>query len=329
MAKQRSGYTKNVVSYVEYDKNVDEGPTFSIKDPFKTTNVDHYYAPPEPPIKTNEINVMVDSAFTRTPPTFKVTDDGSHQNPFSTPTTTKSDFDARRIRYKDPKFAKEKILPSESAYLSNEAHVKGFGTEVDERERFKRASPIPPPDWRDYTATHMSEDGYTRSHHGNILVRAGQASNLDDPDATNLSKEGMDRIRRKDPAMWLRCQDPEWRESTSKIVYRPPHPMSATLSLFRSAAAIGTKEPQGSVRNNKATFADGHDPNPVDRFATETGIKYTPPTTTTNLSTLRCDHMTTSGFVRGNKMDVTLDAPSDEDYVRAPAELYTFIMFST
>ncbi|KAJ3041731.1 hypothetical protein HDV00_008819 [Rhizophlyctis rosea] len=308
MKKFGTGYTKNVVPHVEYDKRVDEGPEFWIENPFETTHTVHFQRPIEStPVVDGTLGVgvdgMVDSAFTRIPPIHKVTDDGSHSKSFNT--TTKTDFNARRLHHKNPKFDKSKISASSTAYLSNMTNITGFG-DVPESERFAKPAPPVPKSWKSYNATHMDDDGYTRSYRPDIFGVADLKAEEVVTDEAVLEK-----IRRKDLGRWAECVDPDSKESTTKLTYRAPHPMARTLKLIHSGVPIGIKEAQGSVRNNnnELQLRESYD---RGRFHTETGDKYITPTQPTPNVTA-CDYMTRSGFTRGNKHEFTFDVPSSDE----------------
>ncbi|KAJ3029752.1 hypothetical protein HK097_005723 [Rhizophlyctis rosea] len=268
MKKFGTGYSRNVVPHVEYDKNVDEGVEFWIENPFETTHGVHFQKPDEStPIVDGTLGVgvdgMVDSAFTRIPPIHKVTDDGSHSNSFTT--TTKTDYNARRLHQKPAKFDKSRIQPSATAYLSNMTNINGFGN-LPESERFAKPPQPTSPSWRSYNPTKIDDDGYTRSYRPDVLgVRSASLNEAEPIDPKELEK-----IRKKDLARFWGIVDPGAKESSSSLTYRAPHPMARTLKLIHSGIPIGMKEPQGSVRNNNNELQVREDKD-GNRFTTETG----------------------------------------------------------
>ncbi|RKO94542.1 hypothetical protein BDK51DRAFT_43158 [Blyttiomyces helicus] len=268
----RTGYTKNVGSFVEYDKKVDEGVEFKIEDAFLSTNLSHYKIPAAPPNyvarRQGYITSLVDSGFTRMPPQWKVTDDGTQHRERNT--EMKNNFDARRFQYKSSLFDKACVLPSNSGYVSDAGHIKNLGSDKDYVDRFKRTVPPREPDWRERDSTRMTEDGYTRSHHRDILKPIRDSEDTGKEEST----VAFEHARKTDPARWVYMQDPEGTLSTSRIVHRPLYPIAETLSLLNSPIRIGNKEAHGSIRNNPVHLPQA-EPNPRERFSTETGLQYT------------------------------------------------------
>ncbi|TPX69411.1 hypothetical protein SpCBS45565_g02420 [Spizellomyces sp. 'palustris'] len=306
LQKPRTGYSINVLPYVEYDKSVDEGPEFDIKEPFGTSHKHHYKAPTTVSPQSGEISTLIDSGFTRMPPKYNVTTDGTTRRDMTS--TMKSSYDSSRLSYKGPHFDKDKVTPSGSAYLSNSGQIQELGTDNDVG-RFERPNRNPPTerDWRNYNTSHMVDDGYTRSHHANILGR-------DDP-ADIFSAKDQERIRKTDPTRWVQMQDPNTSMSTSRMVHRPFHPLYETMTALKlPGTKVGNKEPQGSVRNNPV-YLNGVDIDPRQRFSTETGDRYTYSMPRFTPGTFpKIDGVAKStGFTRGNKFEYTFDVPNDAE----------------
>ncbi|KAI9091269.1 hypothetical protein DFS34DRAFT_635538 [Phlyctochytrium arcticum] len=289
MRKTGTGYSKNVVPYVEYDKQVDEGPEFNIPEPFGTTYGKFFVPPKETTAHAHDLSSLTDTGFTRMPPKYNITKDGSTFRDMHS--TMKTSYDPERLVYKGSRFDRSCIAPSDSAYTTDRGHLESFGngTDTDWIELPKKL-PIAERDWKDYNTTRMDEDGYTRSYHGNILS-----------DNTNEGK----KCPEHDPDSWT---------STTRLVHRNLQPSSNKyLSGQIRDLKIGYKEPQGSVRNNPVYLGD---PvlDPRIRFNTETCERYTAPHQTIIPPIPRLDGTSEkpTGFTRGNKFEYNLDVLNEE-----------------
>ncbi|KAJ3160809.1 hypothetical protein HDU86_008169 [Geranomyces michiganensis] len=284
LRKDRTGFAYNVSPYVEYDKNVDEGPEFRIRKPFGTSHQKHFTAPgvPTPYLPRGmKISVLPDSGFTRTPPKFSVITDPQYNPhvPHPPPTTTMhTSYDAARLRFADSWIDKSRVLPSGSAFVSDAGEIATLGDGPDERFIAPLPSQLPPPNANaaglptaplTSTATRRSDDGYTRSYHGNILA----ASDTGATPAHHASHK-----RRHDITELLYRLDPAGTHSTSSLLHRATAAavMARRASSARSGRAgsaggrkvvVGCKEAQGSVRNNPVVLALPK----TGRYLTETG----------------------------------------------------------
>ncbi|KAI8589396.1 hypothetical protein BDZ88DRAFT_146146 [Geranomyces variabilis] len=316
LRKDRTGFAYNVSPYVEYDKNVDEGPEFRIRKPFGTSHQKHFAAPgvPTPYLPRGvKISALPDSGFTRTPPKFSVTANPKYDPhvPHPPPTTTMhTSYDARRLRFSDPWFDKSRVLPSGSAYLSNAGEIATLGDGPDERFDAPLPSALPDPNARIAAGlptapntTHMSEDGYTRSYHGNILAAS------DKPAHENTTTTS--RKRRHDATERLHQLDPTGTHSTSSLVHRAPamarRPLSAAAQASGRKIIIGCKEAQGSVRNNRVVLAAPKQ----GQYVTETGERFTARTHVPAPVTFTDQHPQATGFTRGNKYAYVAEARND------------------
>ncbi|KAI8826799.1 uncharacterized protein EV422DRAFT_511454 [Fimicolochytrium jonesii] len=301
MRKDSSGYSRNVVPYVEYDKRVDEGPGFNIPNPFETSQKTQFQPPQETDALLNvPISHFTESGFTHMPPKFSVISD-KERHWKTDPSIMKTSYDARRLHLKDSTFDKSHVLHSESGYTNDVGHVKGFGNDVDDRFTTPLSSQTPAPTsrpWYTYKTARMDEDGYTRSHHGNILRDA------DAPRGARAlpSQEELDRTLGRRSAEWAGMVDPGCGRSTYQLHHNRKSVLNPTLAtlLHHPDLALSSKEPQGSVRNNPThIFPDVADS--VGRFKTETGDQFAAPRERRDLGSLEGVEPQLSGFTRGNK----------------------------
>ncbi|KAI8916599.1 hypothetical protein DFJ77DRAFT_345577 [Powellomyces hirtus] len=300
MRKDRTGFAYNVSPFVEYDKNVDEGPKFNIKNPFGTSHQKHYQQPtvPTPSLAHNTtISSLPDSGFTRMPPKFSVVAD--YTKPTHLISEMKQNYDARRLHYKPTQCDKYHTIPSGSAYVSNEGEIRELGAQGVPDDRFKNYPPPPPAparSWQSYNTTRMDEDGYTRSVHGNILQSSMHQGSSGPTYKTH-------RAAAHDPPRWMEKVDPQNIRSTSSLFHSPKHPLLHTLRALhdtsRRGVLVGSKEAQGSVRNNPVYLvAKAADP---AQYSTETGDRFTAQTHVPAPTTFTDQAPQATGFTRGNK----------------------------
>ncbi|KAJ3101696.1 hypothetical protein HDU97_001105 [Phlyctochytrium planicorne] len=311
--RQGTGYSKNVLPYVEYDKEVDEGPTFS-NPQNKSVTMDHYQYPQSnssPLDKDLGIAPMVASGFTRLPK-FSVVDDGTcHHEKVS---QMKSSFSEKRLRFKSPVFEKSNITPSGSAFTNDVGEIKYTG-DMNE-SGFQRVEQTLPPakDWRANIPTNMTDDGYSRSTRPTDPLKGGQ------PDYGNpklLSEKAREFRKRRDPAEWVHEQDPLAKQSLSRVIHVPLDPLGALKSLNDSSAVkVGMKEPTGAVQNNpKYVFVE--EISPSERFSTETERRFKAPIDPFSFNKLKCNYVTESGFTTGNNFRYTNSAKPDHEIYRS------------
>ncbi|KAI8847124.1 hypothetical protein BC829DRAFT_397253 [Chytridium lagenaria] len=285
-----TGYSKNVLPYVEYDRDVDEGKKFSTA-PWQSVTVG--------------ITPMVSSGFTRLPK-FPVTEDGtSHREKES---QMKSSYAEKRLRFKDPIFDKRNIIPCDSAFINDVGEIKSLGTSDDDSKRF---APLPGPsapvDWRTRMPARMKDDGYSRSTRQVDPLKRDPYSLIN----TRLNEDKS--IRRRDPAEWVHSQDPRARQSHSRVIHVPLDPLDAVRAAHDTTTSkIGIKEPTGAVQNNPK-FVFVSEPAPAERFSTETERRFQAPVDPFSYGNVKCDQITNSGFTSGNNFHYTHKAKTDAE----------------
>ncbi|KAJ3214780.1 hypothetical protein HDU67_001225 [Dinochytrium kinnereticum] len=332
--KQGTGYSKNVLPYVEYDKKVDEGPHFS-NPASKSVTIDHYQTPKYPPNALNNpdlgIAPMVSSGFTRLPK-FPVTEDGTNHR--EKESEMKSSYAEKRLRLKTAAFDKRRITSSDSAFVNDVGEIKSLGNPnepdfnryavslaLDLNIEFYDAfiadnisqptpGPNPPPDWRTLAPTKMTDDGYSRSTRPVDPLKRDPDSLINARFAEEKANSG---LRRRDPAEWVHNQDPRAKKSLSRVIHVPLDPLDAVRAAHNpSTAKIGSKEPTGAVQNNPK-FVFVSEPSPAERFSTETERRFQAPVDPFSFNALKCNYVTDSGFTSGNNFHYTPKAKSDSD----------------
>ncbi|KAJ3221996.1 swr complex subunit [Clydaea vesicula] len=129
--KSSSGYSKNVIPFVAYKKEVDENETFNIKEPFLTNYEHDYKTPEEAPVAS--VGVLGYSGFCRIPLSHK--QKAVPNNAFYTSTTHKAHQQGQYTQ-KMPLIDYSKIIPSDSGFTSDVEHILSLGTKGGD-ERFK------------------------------------------------------------------------------------------------------------------------------------------------------------------------------------------------
>ncbi|KAJ3167841.1 hypothetical protein HK101_011694 [Irineochytrium annulatum] len=303
--KQQTGYTKNVLAYVEYDRNVDEGPHFRTE--VATSVTTQEFQRPASRKAKNEfggVANVVDSGFTRLPK-FDVTDDGSHHK--ERDSQMRSSFLSGALNLKPPHWDKHLIVPTESGFVHNAGHLRSIGTGED--ERFPKPEPPKPP--KHYNPTTMVDDSYTRSTRARDELKTDDAGKPIHPRL--LQKPVMEHLRHADLAEWVHRKDVANNKSLSRVVHAPLDSLEAMHSLrAETEVRTGLKEPSGSVRNNPKFFSD-NDPMANERFTTETKHRFQMPVDRFRLGNFTCDMITKSGFTNGNGFQYTKDASSQAE----------------
>ncbi|KAJ3348811.1 hypothetical protein HDU83_001013 [Entophlyctis luteolus] len=261
--KQRTGYTKNLAAFVEYDKNVDESADFFIQDPFLTAHCADYRRPPAPKSFLANPNAgitpMVPSGFTRLP-IFNVTQDGSSKFNKDKETAMKASYPDGQLQFKTTYVNKKTILPSATAYISDEGEIKSLGDLVAVSETGRVCDPqhpalgVPEKPWL-FGATipdTVRPDGYSRSTRPKdpLLADYPTSTSFPAPHRRLSPAADMDRIRHVDLAEWVHRSDPGAKSSFSRIVHPPMDLMANIKSLADGKTRIGLKEPTGGVLNN-------------------------------------------------------------------------------
>ncbi|KAI9204161.1 uncharacterized protein BJ171DRAFT_599345 [Polychytrium aggregatum] len=301
MQKQRTGYTKNLVPFVRYNKSVDEGPhlQFQVGNPFVSTHTTFFASPSSPrdyiAEGDNNINMVIESGFTRLPK-WKVTDDGT--KPVEKRSTTKSHHEHSYLHFKEASHNKSKIIPSATAYISDEANIKDLGN-GEVFDRFYRPPRPTEPSWRDFNTTHMKESGYSRSTFKDaVKLRPGVEMDLN---PAQFPAHITERIKKNDPTRWVHLVDKQARTNVSRILHDAPDPsMALARELRQGPIEIGSKEPTGGVRNNPK-FIYEPEPAPVERFSTESGRRFAAPRESFDPNNFKCDKIVKSGFSDGNR----------------------------
>ncbi|KAI9353323.1 hypothetical protein DFJ73DRAFT_828213 [Zopfochytrium polystomum] len=317
--RRRTGYTKNVIPHVNYDKDVDESDAFRIVDPFKTRTVLDYVSPPRPGNLDTEqgVNAPVESGFTRLPK-FKVTEDGTNHREKKSQMKTSYD---QGLTFKASEVSKGTIIPSTTAYISDAGEIKELGSvwaayacdptlgkSVAHAKALAAVADTTP---RPENPTKMTENGFCRSHRHRNMLRADHEilGAPGSPDPRDTDAVFLEALRHRDLAEWVQKRDPATLRGLSRIVHQlgDVAPIRASQSI-----RIGLKEPTGAVQNNdKYTHVD--DPDPIGRLATETGLRYQPPKDRYEAKQAKCNTIALSGFSRGNEFRYRLDAPRTQD----------------
>ncbi|KAJ3142008.1 hypothetical protein HK100_003871, partial [Physocladia obscura] len=289
--KQRTGYSKNQIAFVQYDKKIDESPDFFIDHPFLTKNSTDYSRPSPPKnYLTNPkagITPMVDSGFTRLP-SFNVTRDNSDKFNDDKETLMKASYPDGQLQFKESRVNKQAILPSVTAYISDEGEIKSIGNPeaVSETERFHKPSITgDEKPWKYTRPAVMRADGYTRS------TRPKNPLQVDNGGSAGVGVRAiqprlllptqLEKVKHRDLAEWVHRVDLNADFSFSRfgIVHPPLDLMTSIKNVSTSAGGlavqlqppprIGLKEPTGGVQNNPK-FVFIPEPNAAERFLTET-----------------------------------------------------------
>ncbi|KAJ3324536.1 hypothetical protein HDU76_013383 [Blyttiomyces sp. JEL0837] len=316
--KPRTGYSKNVVSFVEYDVNVDEGPEFSIKRPLVSRNTEDYRLPGRPKNYLDNpsagLNSVVDSGFTRFP-RFKVTDDGTNHK--ERQSQMKSCYIDGKLSFKDSNVDKGLIIPTVSAYISDAGEITTLGypdepqgrREVVEHHLIYKPliSPKPKSGNQKSTGDAIRDDGFSRS------TRRQDPLKYDQIDALEASKVlDVEKLRHADLAEWVHHEDPLAKYSSSRVIHVPMDGLTSFKSVNRNnSVKVGIKEATGGVRNNPK-FIFKEEPCPVERFATETNRQYQSPKVYAKKLNIKCDQLVKSGFSDVNHFKYIFPAKSDE-----------------
>ncbi|KAJ3417344.1 hypothetical protein HDV05_004809 [Chytridiales sp. JEL 0842] len=309
--KRGSGYTRNLVPHIDYDRNVDESDAFRIQEPYRTVTVDHYKAPPKPNLKDQSgLSTLVESGFTRLPK-FKVTEDGTVLK--DKKSQMKASYNETGLRFKDAYADKSRILPSETAYTEDCGQIQSLGnlTVFTEADRFK---PKTPPST--YSATvkpnlntnPTAEDGFSRS---GVPLSRRLGCNGSNSHEKQMKGTQLEVLKHKDLAEWVQKVDPTAKQSLSRAVHVPLDALhTLTAAQNGEKQRIGWKEPTGAVHNNPK-FIPLVDPSPAERFSTETIRRFQPPKDLLTLRKFQVDHISKSGFADGNRFTYTNSAKSD------------------
>ncbi|KAJ3112722.1 EF-hand calcium-binding domain-containing protein 5 [Phlyctochytrium bullatum] len=207
----------------------------------------------------------------------------------------KTSFAEKRLSYKDSKFNKVNVIPSTSAFISDAGELKEIGNSKTIKEESTPAG-AKSQDWKELRAISMKEDGYSRS------TRPADPLKSDNESAgiVPLSPVREYSLRRRDLAEWVHVKDPHAQKSLSRSVHVALDPLDAVkIAHNKEESRIGTKEPTGAVNNNPK-FVYVAEPNVVERFTTETDIRFKPPVDPFKLSTMKCNSVQGSGFTSGN-----------------------------
>ncbi|KAJ3259795.1 hypothetical protein HK103_001686 [Boothiomyces macroporosus] len=258
--KQQTGYSKNCVPYVAYDKEIDEKEQKYSEEAFITCHAAVYKPRAVQEDKFGKTEFVTqeirDSGFT-TIPKYNVTSQGKN---YEQPTSEMKDKFVPAIHTKPAKFDKSKIKPSSSAYTSDVEHFKEFGDDTEspfEKLEVKvlesKVSDIKYPNL-------MKSNGYTNS------VRFGVVESDDGPEGV-YTEDQLEHMLRNDPTKWMRIHAN--KKSTSRYgisntsrFHCDLSPMAKTLALRTQNIKIGAKEETGSIRNNRAyTETINSDPN--------------------------------------------------------------------
>ncbi|KAI8621072.1 hypothetical protein BC830DRAFT_1164059 [Chytriomyces sp. MP71] len=316
--KQRSGYSKNLAMFVNYDKAVDESDDFRITEPYLTRTCSDYSPPP--PLKDYlenpkaGITPMVPSGFTRLP-LFNVTQDGSSKFIIDKNTLMKASYPDGQLKFKESHVNKKFILPSATAYISDEGEIKSIGNgnpEVfTEQDRFAPdpmlpAKPASKP-WECPGADKMRLDGYSRSTRPKDPLQTDYGV-MPEIDSRLLQPAVLEKTKHTNLPEWVHCVDSHAEHSFSRMVHPPMDPMASLKSLKNAPVRIGLKEPTGGVQNNDK-FVFKPEPNPAERFLTETTRRFQAPSKTHIDPT--CNTLVKSGFSDGNRYVFTNPATTD------------------
>ncbi|KAJ3000035.1 DEAH (Asp-Glu-Ala-His) box polypeptide 34 [Globomyces sp. JEL0801] len=287
--KQQTGYSKNCISFVQYDPEVDETDTKFSELAF-ITDYDSTYKTPKRPTSENfgksefVTQEILDSGFT-TIPKFSVIEQGkNYEKP---PSEMKSQFN-RKDCLKGSDFSKLNIAPCSSAFTNDVEHIHQFGfsnSSPFEKEPIKTV-----PNTISGYPTLMKADGYTNS------VRQGLIASQPMPDL--LLNEDIERkVMRSDPQRWLAAHDNG--KSTSSQYHCDLQPMKKTLALHNPEVKVGNKQNTGSIRNNHP-YKETFESNPTDRFLSESSDRFAPIKKDTSIR-VDCNMIPRSGFTLCNK----------------------------
>ncbi|KAJ1562508.1 hypothetical protein HK096_008646 [Nowakowskiella sp. JEL0078] len=334
--KQRTGYTKNVISYLKYDKSIDEGNEFRIENPFLPTSID-LFKPPQfknyLPLRANSLKIepIVNTGFTRRP-TYNVTRDG-----FITSgqlSTTKMHFQGEN-RYSPSKVNKSSILPSASAFVNDACHISKFGNNPEVQHEnigflSSRTEPLKNTKYSQHIKL-IEDNAFSRSSprdflkhwesldDGKLMERT-QLSSLKSLKLAEINADRLriDKIKQNDLAQWAHIQDPMATVSTSNVLhtlddYGAPYRNDVSHPTSCPRIKAGYKEDTGSVRNNPDYMYLGSHKNPPDQFETETYSRFHAPTDRFNMKNFACESISRSGFSRNNKFNYTIAEPSEQE----------------
>ncbi|KAJ3236200.1 hypothetical protein HDU78_004730 [Chytriomyces hyalinus] len=314
--KQRSGYSKNLAPCVDYDKAVDESDTFRITDPYLTATSDHYTPPPKSKDYLANpkagLAPMVDSGFTRRP-LYNVTQDGSSKYNRDKRTLMKASYPDGHLIFKPSKVTKSTILPSATAYISDEGEIKALGNvqEVPETERFAPDPLYPPksnkPPWECTMPEIMRLDGYSRSTRPKDPLQTDHGV-MPEIDSRLLEHASLDKLKHVNLAEWVHRVDIKAEESFSRVVHPPMDHKAHMRCISEKNVRIGLKEPTGGVQNNPK-FVFNPEPDPKERFLTETARRFQSPVKPNQEPV--CNTLVKSGFSDGNRYAYVHNLPTD------------------
>ncbi|ORY51363.1 hypothetical protein BCR33DRAFT_712441 [Rhizoclosmatium globosum] len=291
--KPRTGYSKNLAANVKYDKNVDESADFHTTQKLSRKS-------------KAGITPMVPSGFCRLP-LFNVTQDGSSKFNKDKQTLMKACFTDGKLKFKETQVNKQFILPSATAYISDAGEISSLGNPevVSEAERFAYIIPRP---WECPRPDMIRPDGFTRSTRPKDPLQTDYEG-MPEIDTRLLQPKIMEKIKHTDLAEWVHRKDLKAIDSFAKNVH-PPMDLSASLKAAKEAPSIiGWKEATGGVQNNDQ-FIFHPEPNPDERFLTETSKRFlTPPLKSP--TDPKCNILFKSGFSDGNRYRYVNKAPSD------------------
>ncbi|KAJ3324093.1 hypothetical protein HDV06_000634 [Boothiomyces sp. JEL0866] len=287
--KQETGFSKNCVPYVAYDKNIDEKEQKYSEEAFISTHAAVYKPRSEQEDKfgkTEFVNQEIrDSGFTSVPK-ISITS----QEIYEKTTSEMRDKYGVPSRVKSAYFDKSKIKLSSSAYTSDIEHFKDFGA--------AKESPFDKPEVKILESKVsdikypllMKTNGYTNS------VKYGMADTEKAPEGV-YTDEQLEYMMSKDPTKWMRNHDN--KKSTSSRFHCDLTPMARTLALQKQNIKIGAKEETGSIRNNRAfTEIVNSDPK---LYMSETSEKFVYSTPENRIA--NANLISRSGFTLCNKFD--------------------------
>ncbi|KAI8901950.1 hypothetical protein BC833DRAFT_617188 [Globomyces pollinis-pini] len=287
--KQQTGYSKNCISFVQYDPEVDETDTKFSELAF-ITDYDSTYKTPKRPTSENfgksefVTQEILDSGFTTIPKSSVIEQGKNYEKP---PSEMKSQFN-RKDCLKGSDFSKLNIAPCSSAFTNDVEHIHQFGfsnSSPFEKEPIKTV-----PNTISGYPTLMKADGYTNS------VRQGLIASQPMPDL--LLNEDIERkVMRSDPQRWLAAHDNG--KSTSSQYHCDLQPMKKTLALHNPEVKVGNKQNTGSIRNNHP-YKETFESNPTDRFLSESSDRFAPIKKDTSIR-VDCNMIPRSGFTLCNK----------------------------
>ncbi|KAJ3276597.1 hypothetical protein HDV01_004130 [Terramyces sp. JEL0728] len=205
--KQDTGYSKNCVPYVPYDKNIDETEEKYSEERFVTSHA-AIYKPRQVQEdkfgKTEFVSQEIrDSGFT-TLPKFNITSQGQI---FSKTTSEMKDKFANAAGLKDSTFDKAKIKSSASAYTTDIEHFKDFGPLNESPFEKQDVTSLEPKVSDLKYPLLMKSNGYTNSVKYGIIESESAPENLE-------SEEQLAYLMRKDPTKCMRIR--ENKKSTSR-----------------------------------------------------------------------------------------------------------------